>query len=187
MVGIGRDVRPDVLLENLLAVGLGPAVEHAAAILELAVGGRLHRAVAAARELLAPLPGLGVVEKQRQALKVAARAGGFDLLQVGLAVPQRLVDHRAGECRPLAGPRGRDIPTPDLGLPRAEVEIEGVLLVLAPGRGRDRWRLPSDRRREHEQARREDRFCMHGAHLLGWNTCRRGASPRDPTRLSARS
>src|SRR6185312_7813119 len=114
-----------------LAIDLGQAMEHAAPVCERSVRRLLHGAVAAAGELLAPLPGLRVVQKERQALEMAAGAGGLDLLDVGPPVPQRLVDHASGEFGPCAGARGGDVAALDVCLPRTKVEVEGMLLVGA--------------------------------------------------------
>src|SRR6185312_2158664 len=129
VVGVRRDGRPDVAFEDLLASDLGQAMEHATTVGELAVRRLLHGAVAAAGEVLAPLPGLRVVEEQRHALEVAAGSRGFDLLDVGAPVPQGLVDHGSVEFGPCADARCGDVPTLDVGTPGAEMEVEGVLLV----------------------------------------------------------
>src|SRR6202035_5041821 len=60
----------------------------AASILEFADRGRPHGTALAGGPIEAPLVGLGIVETQGQTFDVAARrAIGFNLFQIGAAVP----------------------------------------------------------------------------------------------------
>src|SRR5215469_7525875 len=147
MIGIRRDVRPGVALEDFLA-GAAPAVEHAATVLEFSVDGVFHDAVAAARELLAPLAGLRVIEEKCQSLKVAPRPGSLDLLQVGAPVPQRLVDYRPGHFFPLVLRNAAQ----DVCPPGAKVKIEGMLLLRRLCGARGQRRLSFEHRGAGQQA-----------------------------------
>jgi hypothetical protein len=94
MMGVGCDIRPDCSNQD------GPTLtgllreELSASVLERADQGHRQDAGLAVGERLASLVRLGIVKKQGQAFPVAVGAVGFDLLQLGTAVPD--LPHRDG-------------------------------------------------------------------------------------------
>ena len=100
-MGIGFYFGPDAAGED------GPAVvgllveEFGAAVLEFAYGGDGYCAVFAIGPIGCPLAGLRVVEEQVHTFEVSEWAAGFDLFELGAALPYFSGDDGPVECGPL--------------------------------------------------------------------------------------
>ena len=100
-MGIGFYFGPDAAGED------GPAVigflveEFGAAVLEFAYGGDGYCAVFAIGPISCPLAGLRVIEEQVHSFEMAERAFGFDLFELGAAVPYFSGNYGAVESGPF--------------------------------------------------------------------------------------
>jgi len=85
VIGVGSDVRPDEANEDGFAVVSFLTIEFATTVLELADERCVQGAIIDIGERLAPLMGLGVIEKKRHSFEGRGRVAGFELFQVGAA------------------------------------------------------------------------------------------------------
>lgn len=103
--------------------------ELAPAVLELAYRGLAQRAAAAAGEIEAPLMRFGVVESQVQAFEVTSRAVGFELHQIGAAIPDFSDDGGSLVFDPGRGARQGMQEALQMRFPSADLEVEIVLPI----------------------------------------------------------
>src|SRR5258708_17613174 len=94
MARFRRDIRNHKSDKNGSAIQCLLVVKLTAYILELTDRRLAHAPGAAVGEIEAPLVRLGIVETQAQALEVTCRAVGFELQQIGAAIPD-LADDRS--------------------------------------------------------------------------------------------
>src|SRR5262245_18985081 len=127
-----RDHEPDQ--DRPAALDRVQAEELAAAVLELADGGRGQGAAPDVGEVEAPLTRFGIVETQAQPFDAARGPGHVKLDEVGAPVPDLAYDRGALVLNPRAGARQRMLQTLQVRLPAADLPVEVVLrLPSRPG------------------------------------------------------
>src|SRR5581483_11967240 len=112
-------------------------VKLAAPILEFADARLAQFALAAVGEVETPLVRLRVVETERENLEVPAGPVDLELTDVRATIPNAMHRVRAGVFNPATRSRKRMLQAPDMRPPRADIEIE---VVLVRGVRRDRPR-----------------------------------------------
>ena len=100
-MGIGFYFGPDATSQDRPAVVDLLVEEFGAAVLELAYSGDGYCAVVAIAPIGCPLPGLRVIEEEVHPFKMAEWSFGFDLLELGAAVPYFSGDYGAVEGGPF--------------------------------------------------------------------------------------
>jgi len=85
VIGVGSDVGPGEANEDGSAVVSFLTIEFATTVLELADERCVQGAIIDIGERLAPLMGLGVIEKKRHSFEGRGGVAGFELFQVGAA------------------------------------------------------------------------------------------------------
>src|SRR5260370_19403108 len=128
MMGVRSDIGPDLSHKNGPAMVRFLRIELAITVFESADHRSGQLALAAVCEILAPLVGFGIVNKQGQPFEVTGRAIGLNLFQLSAAIPNSPNHDSAVEFHP-SGACGRLAEIPDVSLPSTNGEIKIVLAV----------------------------------------------------------
>jgi hypothetical protein len=120
---VRSDAGPDASNQNSPAMVRLLRIKLAAAVFEFSDRRHAHGAVVAACEILAPLVGFRIVQKQSQTFEVTPRAIGLNLLQLSAAIPNFPNHDSAVEFDPR-GACSRLPEVSNVSLPSAKIEVK---------------------------------------------------------------